>query len=189
MKNTTASITFVRTRNTERLQLRVNGVLVPLGEDKYTHCAYADIDARKLLARLADSLHLTVTSEKKEFSHARSSMWVLRAVLEPVEANAVSVALAADDSAEVAERLASDAEECGNPDASELRRDAQACAERAARLAEVACEVKRVNAQLDAFNKASAEAKMSDADCYAAQDKREQWEEQRMQDNCDGRIY
>jgi len=152
MKTTTASITFVRTRNTERLQLRVNGVLVPLGEDKFTHAAYADIDASKLLARLADSLHLKVTSETKEFSDARSSMWVLRAVLEPVEAEAVAAALAADDAAECAEQRANDAEECGNPDASALRRDAQACAERAARLAEVACEVKRIHAQLDAFH-------------------------------------
>ena len=152
MKNTTASITFVRTRNTERLQLRVNGVLVPLGEDKFTNSVYADIDASKLLARLADSLHLKVVSEKKEFSNARSSMWVLRVVLEPVEAKAVAAALAADDAAECSEQRANDSEECGNPDASALRRDAQACADRAARLAEFACEVKRIHAQLDAFN-------------------------------------
>jgi len=67
-------------------------------------------------------------------------------------ADAVAAALAADDAAECSEQRANDSEECGNPDASELRRDAQACADRAARLAEFACEVKRIHAQLDAFN-------------------------------------
>ena len=40
-----------------------------------------------------------------------------------------------------------------------------------------------------AFDKAREEAAASDAACYAAQDEAERWEEERMQANCNGRIY
>ena len=44
-------------------------------------------------------------------------------------------------------------------------------------------------ARVAAFDKAHAEAQNSDAACYAAQDEAERWEEERMQANCNGRIY
>ena len=40
-----------------------------------------------------------------------------------------------------------------------------------------------------AFDKAREEAAASDAACYRAQDEAERWEEERMQANCNGRIY
>ena len=108
--------------------------------------------------------------------------------------HAAETPASAERDAEDAERLATDAEDAGSPDALALRLAAIAAANRSARVAEAHaayaaepadCEPDRVAA----FERARAEAQGSDAACYAAQDERERWEAETLARRSDGRIY
>ena len=76
----TMSVCYVRTRNTERLQLRVGGRLVGLGGSGCTRAASADADAAAILAAAAAPRGLHVVSVEKEYGSLRN-VWTMRAVL------------------------------------------------------------------------------------------------------------
>ena len=79
---TTMSIAYVRTRNTDRLQLRVDGRLVALGGSGHTCANRAESDAAAILRAAAAPRGLHVVSVEMDYGsdHIRNK-WTMRAVL------------------------------------------------------------------------------------------------------------
>lgn len=74
------TVTYVRTRHTERLQLRINSKIVALGANAWTQASRAHADADALLAEHA-ALHglrvlrtdLTVSTATQRYSWTKSA--------------------------------------------------------------------------------------------------------------------
>jgi hypothetical protein len=78
----TMSVAYVRTRNSNRLQLRVNGRLVALGSDGCTCSASAEADAAKIIAQAAAPRGLYILSIEMDYSSDhRHNVWTMRATL------------------------------------------------------------------------------------------------------------
>jgi hypothetical protein len=78
----TMSVCYVRTRNSNRLQLRVNGRLVALGGSGRTRSASAEADATKIIAQAAAQRGLYILSIEMDYSSDhRHNVWTMRAVL------------------------------------------------------------------------------------------------------------
>jgi len=101
---TTMSVCYVRTRNTDRLQLRVGGRLVALGCSALTRAASAESDAAAILAAAAAPRGLHVVSVEMDCGCGwRRNVWTMRAVLgvgaAPSAAPVVTESLTAADEA------------------------------------------------------------------------------------------
>jgi hypothetical protein len=97
---TTMSVCYVRTRNTDRLQLRVGGRLVGLGGSGCTRAASAEADAAAILAAAAAPRGLHVVSVEMDYGsdHLRN-VWTMRAVLGVGAAPVVTQSLTTADEA------------------------------------------------------------------------------------------
>ena len=111
----TMSVSYVRTRNSNRLQLRVNGRLVALGGSGRTRSASAEADATKIIAQAAAPRGLYILSISMDYSSDnRRNVWTMRATLgvgaAPVAAPVVTQSLTtADAHADACAEAAADA--------------------------------------------------------------------------------
>ena len=165
--------------------------------DDAMRAAYATRDAARRAAEHAEraddrACDDAIAAAGAAFTAAFAAACAVRDAHEA--ANGADTPASAERDAEEAERLATDAEDAGSPDALALRLAAIAAANRSARVAEAHAAYAAEPADFEpdrvaAFERARAEAQESDAACHAAQDERERFEAETLARRSDGRIY